>query len=44
MKPLKVAALGFAAVLALASLGLVFGVPAGFVAKRVQDQIEIRTG
>jgi AsmA protein len=44
MKPLKIAALGFAAVLTLASLGLVFGVPAGFVAKRVQDQIEIRTG
>jgi len=44
MKPLKIAALGFAAVLALVSLGLVFGVPAGFLAKRVQDQIEIRTG
>jgi AsmA protein len=44
MKPLKIAVLGFATVLALASLGLVFGVPAGFLAKRVQDQIEINTG
>jgi AsmA protein len=44
MKPLKIAALGFAAVLAVASLGLAFGVPAGFLAKRVQDQIESRTG
>jgi AsmA protein len=44
MKPLKIAALGFAALLALVSFGLVFGVPAAFLAKRVQDQIEIRTG
>jgi AsmA protein len=44
MKPLKIAALGLAAVLAVASLGLVFGVPAGFLTKRVQDQIESRTG
>jgi AsmA protein len=44
MKPLKIAALGFAAVVAVASLGLAFGVPAGFLAKRVQDQIESRTG
>jgi AsmA protein len=44
MKPLKIAALGFAAVLAVASLGLAFGVPAGFLAKRVQDQIESGTG
>jgi hypothetical protein len=32
MKALKIAALGFAAVLAVASLGLAFGVPAGFLA------------
>ena len=44
MKPLKIAALGLAAVLAVASLGLAFGVPAGFLTKRVQDQIESRTG
>jgi AsmA protein len=44
MKPLKIAALGLGAVLAVASLGLAFGVPAGFLAKRVQDQIESRTG
>lgn len=44
MKALKIAALGFAAVLAVASLGLAFGVPAGFLAKPVQDQIESRTG
>ncbi len=44
MKPLKIAALGFVAVLAVASLGLAFGVPAGFLAKPVQDQIESRTG
>jgi AsmA protein len=41
MKPLKIAALGFAAV---ASLGLAFGVPAVFLTTRVQDQIESRTG
>ena len=44
MKALKIAALGFAAVLAVASLGLAFGVPAGFLAGPVQDQIESRTG
>jgi uncharacterized protein involved in outer membrane biogenesis len=44
MKPLKIAALGLAAVLAVASLGLAFGVPAGFLTKRVQDQIESRSG
>jgi len=44
MKPLKIAALGFAAVLAVASLALAFGVPAGFLTTRVQDQIESRTG
>jgi AsmA protein len=42
MKFLKIAALGLAAVLAVASLGLAFGVPA--LTKRVQDQIESRTG
>ena len=44
MKPLKIAALGLAAVLVVALLGLAFGVPAGFLTKRVQDQIESRTG
>jgi AsmA protein len=44
MKPFKIAALGFAALLAVASLVLAFGVPAGFLTKRVQDQIESGTG
>jgi AsmA protein len=44
MKPLKIAALGFAAVVAVASLGLAVGVPAGFLTTRLQDQIESRTG
>jgi AsmA protein len=44
MKPLKIAALGFAVLLAVAALVLGFGVPAGFVAKLAQDQVEARTG
>jgi AsmA protein len=44
MKPLKIAALGFAALLAVAGLVLAFGVPVGFVAKLAQDQFESRTG
>jgi AsmA protein len=44
MKPLKIAALGFAVLLAGAALVLGFGVPAGFVAKLAQDQVEARTG
>src|SRR5277367_6487976 len=44
MKPFKIAALGFAALLAVASLVLAFGVPAGFLTKRMQDQIESGTG
>jgi AsmA protein len=44
MKPLKIAALAFAAVLAVAALVLAFGVPAGFMAKLAQDQVESRTG
>jgi AsmA protein len=44
MKPLKIAVLGFAVLLAVAALMLGFGVPAGFVAKLAQDQVEARTG
>jgi AsmA protein len=44
MKPLKIAALGFAVLLAVAALVLGFGIPAGFVAKLAQDQVEARTG
>jgi AsmA protein len=43
MKPLKIAALGFAALLAVVVLAGVFGVPAGFLAKYAQDQA-IRSG
>jgi AsmA protein len=43
MKPLKIAALGFAALLAVAVLAAIFGVPAGFLAKYAQDQA-IRAG
>lgn len=44
MKALKIAALGFAALLAAASLVLAFGVPAAFLAKLAQDQVASRTG
>ncbi len=43
MKPLKIAALGFAALLAAVVLAAIFGVPAGFLAKYAQDQA-IRAG
>jgi AsmA protein len=43
MKPRKIAALGFAALLAAVVLAGVFGVPAGFLAKYAQDQA-IRSG
>jgi AsmA protein len=43
MKPLKIAALGFAALLAVVVLAAIFGVPAGFLAKYAQDQA-IRAG
>jgi AsmA protein len=43
MKPRKIAALGFAALLAALVLAGVFGVPAGFLAKYAQDQA-IRSG
>jgi AsmA protein len=39
MKPLKIAALGFAGLLAVGALALAFGVPVGFVAKLAQDQV-----
>jgi AsmA protein len=44
MKALKIAALGFAALLAAASLVLAFGVPAAFLAKLAQDQVASHTG
>jgi AsmA protein len=44
MKPLKIVALGFAALLAVAALVLAFGVPASFLAKLAQDQVASRTG
>ena len=44
MKPLKIAALGFAVLVVVTALVLGFGVPAGFVAKLAQDQVEARTG
>jgi len=44
MKPLKIAALGFAGLLAVAGLVLAFGVPVGFLAKLAQDQVEGQTG
>jgi len=44
MKPLKIAALGFAGALAVAAVVLTLGVPAGFVAKLAQDQVESATG
>jgi AsmA protein len=43
MKPLKIAALGFAALFAAAVAAAIFGVPAGFLAKYAQDQA-IRAG
>jgi AsmA protein len=43
MKPLKIAALGFAALLAAVVLAGIFGVPAGFLATYAQDQA-IRSG
>jgi AsmA protein len=43
MKPLKIAALGFAALLAAVVLAAIYGVPAGFLAKYAQDQA-IRAG
>jgi AsmA protein len=43
MKPRKIAALGFAALLAVVVLAGIFGVPAGFLAKYAQDQA-IRAG
>jgi AsmA protein len=43
MKPRRIAALGFAALLAAVVLAAVFGVPAGFLAKYAQDQA-IRAG
>jgi AsmA protein len=44
MKRLKISALGLAGVLAVAALVLALGVPAGFVAKLAQDQVESATG
>ncbi len=44
MKPLKIAAFGLAALLAVVALALVFGVPVGFLAKFAQDQIATKTG
>jgi AsmA protein len=43
MKPLKIAALGFAALLAAVVAAAIYGVPAGFLAKYAQDQA-IRAG
>ena len=43
MKPLKIAALGFAALLAVVVAAAIYGVPAGFLAKYAQDQA-IRAG
>jgi AsmA protein len=43
MKPRKIAALGFAALLAVVVLAGIFGVPAGFLAQYAQDQA-IRAG
>ena len=43
MKPLKIAALAFAAVLVVAVLALAFGVPAGFMVKLAQDRVESHT-
>jgi AsmA protein len=43
MKPLKIAAIGFAALLAGVVLAAIYGVPAGFLAKYAQDQA-IRAG
>jgi AsmA protein len=40
MRPLKIAALAFAGVMAVLVAALVFGVPAGFLAKLAQDQVE----
>jgi AsmA protein len=44
MKPLKIAVLGLAALLAVAGLALAFGVPVGFLAKVAQDHVESGTG
>jgi AsmA protein len=43
MKPLKIAALGFAVLLAVVVVAAIFGVPAGFLANYAQDQA-IRAG
>ena len=43
MKPLKIAAIGFAALSAVVVLAAIFGVPAGFLANYAQDQA-IRAG
>ena len=43
MKPRRIAALGFAALLAAVVVAGIFGVPAGFLAKYAQDQA-IRSG
>ena len=43
MKPLKIAALGFAALLAVVVAAGILGVPAGFLAKYAQDEA-IRAG
>jgi AsmA protein len=40
MKPLKIAALGFVGVLAILVAALAVGVPAGFLTKLAQDQVE----
>jgi AsmA protein len=44
MKPLKIAAVGLVVLLAVASLALAFGIPAGFLAKIAQDQVASRSG
>jgi AsmA protein len=44
MKPLKIAAVGVVALLAVVSLVLAFGIPAGFLAKLAQDQVASRSG
>ena len=43
MKPLKIAALGFAVLLAVVVVAAIYGVPAGFLANYAQDQA-IRAG
>ena len=44
MKALRITALGAAVILAAAALALVFGIPAGFLADRIQNRFESETG